>query len=179
MGREYVVRTWVKHDKNDPNVIPDYLLDESAGYSGEQVGNRLARSHGNTKIRSSVPGWYADGTADLGAFADQNEVSKANPLFKIDPAFRVLAEYQDKILELDNALHAGDLPQSLYDQAVKVLNAKHQKAQDKIDKLAGENEIDQDELINLPTIQAFANGVREYVPTEAEKEKALKLYFNG
>lgn len=178
MGREYVVRTWVKHDANDPNVIPESALDERAGYSGEQIGNRLARSNGHLKIRSSTPGWFTDGTADLGAFADQNEISKANPLFLIDPAYKVLAEYQDKLLALDTALHNGSLPPSLYKQAVAVLDAKHAKAEKKLQKII-DSEIEQPEESAIPKVVAFSSVRTPSNITEEDKKEAMKNYFKN
>jgi len=178
MGREYVVQSWVKHDEGDPRVIPAHLLDDSAGYSGEQIGNRRFRSHGNTKIRSNTPGWYTDGTADLGAYADQNEISKSNPLFDIDPAYKILASYQDRIEALDKALHTGALPQSVYDQAVAVLNAKHEKASQKLQKIIDSVKEETEEQAPV-IVQAFASSCDVETVTEEDRKKALEIYFSG
>ena len=115
MGREYVIQSWVKHDANDPRIIPDDMIDNAPGYSGEQVGNRSARSHGNTKTRSDRPGWLANGNADIASAEDDSDGAKDNPLYKVDPAFRVLDEYPSKIAALDAALDYGSYTEFAFD----------------------------------------------------------------
>ena len=137
MGREHVVQSWVKHDEDDWRVIPPCLLDTASGYSGEQVGQRVARNNGNTAIRATVPGWLSNGRADIAGAADPADDAKGDPLLLVDPAFKTLLEYPGKVAALTKAYEAGKLPDSLYRSALRILDVKADKAQRKIDKLAG------------------------------------------
>lgn len=183
MGREYVVQTWVKHEPNDPRVIPDHMIDDSAGYSGEQVGNRLARSHGNTRIRSSVPGWYEDGGADLSAYADQNEISRDNPLFSVHPSYKILANFQEIAERLRKQLDAGLMSEKQYDQAMLIAQGKAEKAEIKLNKdLAAARElVEPEQEITEPEeeIRCFDYGASSEAFTEEELKEALKYQMLG
>ena len=137
MGREHVIQSWVKHDEDDWRVIPPDLLDTASGYSGEQVGQRVARNNGNTAIRATVPGWLPNGRADIAGAADPADDAKGDPLLMVDPAFKTLLEYPGKVAALTKAYEAGKMPENLYRSALRILDVKADKAQRKIDKLAG------------------------------------------
>ena len=181
MGREYVIQSWVKHDANDPRIIPDDMIDHMVGYSGEQIGNRAAKSNGNTKTRSVRPGWLANGNADIASAADPSDDAKNNPLYSIDPAFKVLEEYPAKLAALDKAYEEKRVAWTVYNTAKMVLDAKLIKAQEKINKLVTiaqeEDQDDQEEEEEImPTLEE--EEIQPYMPTEEEKRQALKNYEN-
>ena len=125
MARQYVMQTWVKHDDNHPNVVPDLVGD----YSGEQIGNRK---------RSSVqvkPGYLANGQADIASCDDPRERIKADPTYSIHPAIKTIGEYEAKLASLDEALRENRITERQYDVAVKVLDVKLDKAYRAIKKL--------------------------------------------
>ena len=134
MGREYVVKTWVKHEDNDPNVIPSHLIDGSISYSGEQVGNRNAKSNGNTWSRVA-PGWLPNGKADLSSAVDMTEESKGSPLLLVDSSYKTLLDYEHKVNALKNGLAAHRITKSEYERALLVLDAKLHNAEKRITKL--------------------------------------------
>lgn len=183
MGREYVVQSWVKHDANDPRIIPDHLVDDTTGYSGEQVGNRLARSNGNTKTRSDRPGWLANGNADIASAADESDTAKDNPLYKIDPAFRVMDEYPSKLAALDAALESKRITWTAYSTAKSVLDGKLIQAERKLAKIAAvAQEEDQEEIEEeyeeIPDLLCV-DAMPDYQPTEEEKRLALENFENS
>lgn len=183
MGREHVIQSWVKHDEDDWRRIPPELLDTASGYSGEQVGQRIARNNGNTAIRATVPGWLPNGRADIAGAADPADDAKGDPLLMVDPAFKVLLEYPGKAAALDAAFKAGKMPESLYRSALRVLDVKADKAQRKIDKLAGsvlleeENAPDEVEEYTAPPLEEDA--ITPYKPTPEEAAAAIKNFMNG
>lgn len=181
MGREHVVQSWVKHDEDDWRVIPPDLLDTASGYSGEQVGQRIATNNGNTMIRAVVPGWLSNGRADIAGAADPADEAKGDPLLLVDPAFKVLLEYPGKVAALEAAYKAGKLPDSLYRSALRVLDVKADKAQRKIDKLAGsvllEEESAPDEEPELIPVVLEEDAITPYHPTPKEAAQALRNYF--
>ena len=180
MGREYVIQSWVKHDADDWRNVPDHLVDNGPGYSGEQVGNRAAKSNGNTLIRATVPGFLPNGKADIDGAADQADDAKGNVLLTIDPAFKVLLDYPGKAAALDKALKAKQITESLHRQALAILDAKQQKAQDKIDKLASEaprEEEEQEEAPPPPPLEEDA--ITPYKPSLSELKAALENYKNN
>ena len=124
MARQYAIQSWVKHDDDHPNLVPDVVGD----YSGEQIGNRKRPSVAIT------PGYDENGKADLGYYSDPNETFKSNPLFKVDPAFKVLAGYQETADQLRNALDKKVISETAYNQAIQLLNVKIDKAERKINK---------------------------------------------
>ena len=175
MGREYVIQSWVKHDPDDWRVIPDELLDHSVGYSGEQVGNRLARSNGNVRTRT-IPGWNPDGTADIaGAAEPERAPRRVNPLYAIDPAFKILEEYEPKVTALTADLEARRITQGTFDLAMKVLDNKLKKAEAKIHKLAEPDEEEEQEEESEPVL--FAEVAQSEGFTEEELKKALNKRF--
>ena len=183
MGREHVIQSWVKHDEDDWRRIPPELLDTASGYSGEQVGQRVARNNGNTAIRAVVPGWLPNGRADIAGAADPADDAKGDPLLMVDPAFKVLLDYPGKAAALDAAFKAGKMPESLYKSALRVLDVKADKAQRKIDKLAGsvlleeENAPDEVEEYTAPPLEEDA--ITPYKPTPEEAAAAIKNFMNG
>lgn len=183
MGREHVIQSWVKHDEDDWRRIPPELLDTASGYSGEQVGQRVARNNGNTAIRAVVPGWLPNGQADIAGAADPADDAKGDPLLMVDPAFKVLLEYPGKVAALEAAHKAGKIPESLYRNALRVLDVKADKAQRKIDKLAGsvlleeENAPDEVEEYTAPPLEEDA--ITPYKPTPEEAAAAIKNFMNG
>lgn len=181
MGREYVVQSWVKHDEDDWRNIPDHLLDDSAGYSGEQIGNRQAKSNGNTLIRSSVSGYLPNGKADIAGAADPADDKTGNPLLLVDPAYKILLEYPGKVAALEKAFNEGKLAQSLFKQALKILDAKQEKAQRKIDALAASlaehDEEPEEEATPPPPLEEEA--IQVYKPTEEEEKQALENFNNS
>lgn len=183
MGREHVIQSWVKHDEDDWRRIPPELLDTASGYSGEQVGQRVARNNGNTAIRAVVPGWLPNGQADIAGAADPADDAKGDPLLMVDPAFKVLLEYPGKVAALEAAHNAGKIPESLYRNALRVLDVKADKAQRKIDKLAGsvlleeENAPEEVEEYAAPVLEEDA--ITPYKPTPEEAAAAIKNFMNG
>lgn len=182
MGREYVIQSWVKHDANDPRIIPDDMIDHAPGYSGEQVGNRSARSHGNTKTRSDRPGWLANGNADIASAADDSDGAKDNPLYKVDPAFRVLDEYPSKIAALDAALESKRITWTAYSTAKSVLDGKLIQAERKLAKIAAivQEEDQEEEDDHAVECIAFDHFLPVFEATQEEKKQAEKnyLYFD-
>lgn len=183
MGREYVVQSWVKHDENDPRIIPDHLVDDSTGYSGEQIGNRLARSNGNVKARSLRPGWLANGNADLSSAEDSSDGAKDNPLYKIDPAFRVLDEYPSKIAALDAALESKRITWTAYSTAKSVLDGKLIQAERKLAKIAAiaqeeDSEAPDYETEEIPELDDL-DALPAYIPTPQEMIAANKKYHES
>lgn len=178
MGREYVVQSWVKHDANDPRIIPDHLVDDTTGYSGEQVGNRLARSNGNTKTRSDRPGWLANGNADIASAADDSDNTKNNPLYKIDPAFRVLDDYPRQLAALDAAYESGAITWTAYSTAKNVLDGKLIQAERKLAKIAAIAQEEDEEEAHDPVIECLSFD--HFLPgsdiTNEEKTLAEKSY---
>lgn len=181
MAREHVIQSWVKHDEDDWRKIDPALLDDSDGYSGEQVGRRTATSNGNTRIRATVEGFLPNGKADIDGAADPADDGKGNPLLLVDPAFKVLLDYPGKVAALDAALKAGTIPKSLYETALKVLDAKQEKAQQKIDKLASEAPTDEGEEQEeeIPAVTLEEDEIPPYVPTDEERERAIKNFENS
>ena len=183
MGREHVIQSWVKHDEDDWRRIPPDLLDTASGYSGEQVGQRVARNNGNTAIRATVPGWLPNGRADIAGAADPADDAKGDPLPMVDPAFKTLLEYPGKVAALEAAHKAGKIPESLYRSALRVLDVKADKAQRKIDKLAGsvlleeENAPEEVEEYTAPPLEEDA--ITPYKPTPEEAAAAIKNFMNG
>lgn len=181
MGREHVVQSWVKHDEDDWRVIPPHLLDTASGYSGEQVGQRVARNNGNTAIRATIPGWLPNGQADIAGAADPADDAKGDPLLLVDPAFKTLLEYPGKVAALTKAYEAGKMPESLYRSALRVLDVKADKAQRKIDKLAGsvllEEENAPEEEPELDPVVLEEDAITPYHPTPGEAAQALRNYF--
>ena len=183
MAREHVIQSWVKHDEDDWRVIPPELLNTASGYSGEQVGERVGRGNGNTLIRGVAPGWLPNGNADIAGAADPADDAKGDPLLLVDPAFKVLLDYPGKAAALDAAFKAGKMPESLYKSALRVLDVKADKAQRKIDKLAGsvlleeENEPEEVEEYAAPVLEEDA--ITPYKPTPEEAARALKNFLNG
>ena len=183
MGREHVIQSWVKHDEDDWRRIPPDLLDGASGYSGEQVGQRVARNNGNTAIRAVVPGWLPNGRADIAGAADPADDAKGDPLLMVDPAFKTLLEYPGKVAALEAAHKAGKIPESLYRSALRVLDVKADKAQRKIDKLAGsvlleeENAPEEVEEYAAPVLEEDA--ITPYKPTPEEAAAAIKNFMNG
>lgn len=182
MGREYVIQSWVKHDADDWRNIPDHLVDESAGYSGEQVGNRAVRSNGNTRIRGAVPGYLPSGKADIAGAADPADDAKGDPLLLVDPAFKVLLDYPGKVATLEKAFNDGRLPEHLYKSALRVLDVKADKAQRKIDKLIGhvliEEEDQPEQEPEFYSVPLEEHQIPEYQPTPEEAAQALKDFIN-
>lgn len=185
MGREHVIQSWVKHEEDDWRRIPEDLLNSASGYSGEQVGQRTAPNNGNTRIRSVVPGWLANGKADIDGAADPADEAKGDPLLLVDPAFKVLLDYPGKVAALDAAYKAGRMSESLYKMAIRVLDVKADKAQRKIDKLQAhillEEEIAPGEELderNAPEILE-EDLIAPYIPTKEEREKALENFKNS
>jgi len=183
MGREHVIQSWVKHDEDDWRKIAPDLLDDASGYSGEQVGQRVARNNGNTAIRGTVPGWLPNGRADIAGAADPADEAKGDPLLLVDPAFKVLLDYPGKAAALDAAFKAGRMPESLYKSALRVLDVKADKAQRKIDKLAGavllEEENAPDEVEEVPAEPREEDAITPYRPTPEEAARALKNFLNS
>ena len=181
MGREYVIQSWVKHDQDDWRNIPDHLVDNGPGYSGEQIGNRAAQSNGNTLIRGLVPGFLPNGKADIDGAAEPGGDLKGNPLLKIDPAFKVLLDYPLRVAELDQALTAKVITPGLHRQAMAILNAKQEKAQNKLDKLASEAPQDESEEIaeEWTPPPREEDAIPEYQPTPEEEEQAKKNFENS
>lgn len=182
MGREYVIQSWVKHEASDPRIIPDDMIDHAPGYSGEQVGNRLARSHGNTRTRSDRPGWLANGNADIASAADDSDNAKNNPLYAIDPAFRVMDEYPVKLAALDAALESGALPWSAYSAAKAVLDGKLIQAERKLAKIAAitqeeDQEEEDDQAVECIAFDHFL-PVFEASPEEKKEAEKSYLYFD-
>jgi len=174
MGREYVIQSWVKHDPDDWRVSPDELLDHSVGYSGEQVGNRLARSNGNVRTRT-IPGWNPDGTADIaGAAEPERAPRRVNPLYAIDPAFKILEEYEGRAAAMLADLEAGKITKGTYDLAMRVLDNKLKKAEEKIHKLA---ELDEEEQEEEEAPEIFADAAHSEAFTEEELKNALNKRF--
>ena len=122
-GRQNTIQSWVKHDDDHPNLLPE--TDDA--YTGEQVKYRHKRA-------SATPGYDENGKADLGYYSDPNETFKSNPLFKVDPAFKVLAGYQETADQLRNALDKKVISETAYKQAIQLLNVKIDKAERKIEK---------------------------------------------
>lgn len=184
MGREYVIQSWVKHEADDPRIIPDHLIDESTGYSGEQIGNRLARSNGNVKARYVRPGWLANGDADLSSAEDPSDGAKDNPLYKVDPAFRVLDEYPSKIAALDQALESKRITWTAYNMAKNVLDGKLIQAERKLAKIAAiaqeedEETTEEEEYEEIPPLLCV-DAFPDYQPTEEEKRIALENFENS
>lgn len=139
MSRTYQMQTWVGER------YPD--TPEQDDYSGEQIGNRKKRSVNVT------PGYNENGQADLGFYSDPNETFKTNPVLSIDPAFKVLASYQEDLQKLTDAYDKKIIAKSVYDMAVIALNVKADKAQRKLDKLR-EQVLLEDE--NQPIVQTPA-----------------------
>ena len=183
MGREHVIQSWVKHDEDDWRRIPPELLDTASGYSGEQVGQRIARNNGNTAIRATVPGWLPNGRADIAGAADPADDAKGDPLLMVDPAFKTLLEYPGKVAALTKAYEAGKMPESLYRSALRVLDVKADKAQRKIDKLAGsvllEEENAPEEEPELDPVVLEEDAITPYKPTPEEAATAIKNFMNG
>nr|DAY73704.1 MAG TPA: hypothetical protein [Caudoviricetes sp.] len=183
MGREHVIQSWVKHDEDDWRVIPPELLNTASGYSGEQVGQRIATNNGNTAIRAVVPGWLPNGRADIAGAADPAEDAKGDPLLMVDPAFKTLLEYPGKVAALTKAYEAGKMPESLYRRALRVLDVKADKAQRKIDKLAGsvllEEENAPEEEPELDPVVLEEDAIASYQPTPEEEEEAINNYKNS
>lgn len=183
MGREHVIQSWVKHDEDDWRRIPPDLLDTASGYSGEQVGQRVARNNGNTAIRATVPGWLPNGRADIAGAADPADDAKGDPLLMVDPAFKTLLEYPGKVAALEAAHKAGKIPESLYRSALRVLDVKADKAQRKIDKLAGsvllEEENAPEEEPELIPVPLEEDAITPYKPTPEEAAAAIKNFMNG
>ena len=183
MGREHVIQSWVKHEEDDWRVIPPHLLDTASGYSGEQVGQRVARNNGNTAIRAVVPGWLPNGRADIAGAADPADDAKGDPLLMVDPAFKTLLEYPGKVAALEAAHRAGKLPDSLYRSALRVLAVKADKAQRKIDKLAAsvllEEENAPGEEPELIPVVLEEDAITPYKPTPEEAAEAIKNFMNG
>ena len=178
MGREYVVKTWVRHEPGDPSVIPDHMVDDMPGYSGEQIGNRNAKSNGNTKARGVVAGWLANGDADIAGAADPADEIKGNPLTLVDPAYKVLIDYPAKVSQLDKALEAKQITQGQYNQALAILGNKLEKAESKLLALAASEEQEEhQEPEPLPVYEE--DLIAPYRPTEEEKHQALKNFENS
>lgn len=181
MGREHVIQSWVKHEDDDWRNIPENLLDNASGYSGEQVGNRQAVNNGNVHVRASRPGYLANGKADIAGAADPADDIKGNPLLSVDPAYRVLLEYPAKVAALDAALKSGAIVKSIYDQALHILDVKHEKAQDKIHTLSSvrledDPEPEEIEVVAEPVPE---DVIAEYFPSKGEKEIADYIYKNN
>ena len=121
MARTYQMQTWVGER------YPD--TPEQDDYSGEQIGNRKKASVNVT------PGYDENGNADLGFYSDPNETFKTNPVLSIDPAFKVLASYQEDLQKLTDAYDKNIITKTVYDLAVLALNVKQDKAQRKLNKL--------------------------------------------
>lgn len=172
-GRQYTIQTWVKHEDNDYRLLTDPDAD-SWGYNGEQSGDRK---------RSSREGFLANGKADIASAADRNEAYKDNPLFKVDPAYKVLAGYTEQLDNLDKALHEKLIPYSVYEQAVRVIHVKQHKAQQKIDKLlAVELPEDEDNTpieVAQPTELHAWETMKSSSLTNTERLQALWYYENG
>lgn len=134
MGREYVIQSWVKHEEGDHRIIPDELIDHAPGYSGEQIGNRNAKSNGSTWSRVA-PGWLPNGKADLSTAVDVSEDSKGNPLILVDSAYKILLDYEPKVTALQNALAGNKITKGSFEQALKVLDAKLYNAEKRLEKL--------------------------------------------
>lgn len=183
MGREHVIQSWVKHEEDDWRRIPSNLLDTASGYSGEQVGQRIAPNNGNTAIRATVPGWLPNGKADIAGAADPADDAKGDPLLMVDPAFKVLLEYPGKVAAVEAAYKAGKIPESLYRSALRVLDVKADKAQRKIDKLTGstllEEENAPEEEPELIPVVLEEDAITPYKPTPDEAERAIKNFING
>lgn len=171
--RQYAMQTWVKHDDNDSRLLANPDAD-NWGYSGEQIGDRK---------RSSREGFLADGMADIASAADRNEAYKDNPLFKVDPAYKVLAGYTEQLDNLDKALHEKLIPYSVYEQAVRLVHVKQHKAQQKIDKLlAVELPEDEDSTPIEPAVavELEAWETMESVElSDSERLQAIWYYENG
>lgn len=185
MGREHVIQSWVKHEEDDWRVIPPDLLNDASGYSGEQVGQRIAPNNGNTRIRSVAPGWLANGKADINGAADPADDAKGDPLLLVDPAFKVLLEYPGKVAALDAAFKAGRMSKNVYEMAIRVLDVKADKAQRKIDKLRAHTLLEEEIApgVDIPT-DAPPELLEEdlippYVPTKEEREKAINNFKNS
>lgn len=134
-GRQNTIQSWVKHDDDHPNLLPE--TDDA--YTGEQVKYRHKRA-------SATPGYDENGKADLGYYSDPNETFKSNPLFKVDPAFKVLAGYQETADQLRNALDKKVISETAYKQAIQLLNVKIDKAERKIQKAFDHTFIDDEPL---------------------------------
>ena len=146
MARQYAIQSWVKHDDDHPNLVPDVVGD----YSGEQIGNRQRQSVAIT------PGYDENGNADLGYYSDPNETFKSNPLFKVDPAFKVLAGYQETADQLRNALDKKVISETAYKQAIQLLNVKIDKAERKINKAFEHTFIDDEGQEEQPELVAVS-----------------------
>ena len=133
-GRQNTIQSWVKHDDDHPNLLPE--TDDA--YTGEQVKYRHKRA-------SATPGYDENGKADLGYYSDPNETFKSNPLFKVDPAFKVLAGYQETADQLRNALDKKVISETAYNQAMQLLNVKIDKAERKINKAFEHTFLDDEE----------------------------------
>ncbi|BBK09152.1 hypothetical protein [Klebsiella phage 05F01] len=178
MGREYVIQSWVKHDKGDHRIIPDELIDHAPGYSGEQIGNRNAKSNGNTWSRVA-PGWLPNGKADLSTAVDVSEESKGNPLVLVDSAYKTLLDYEGKVTALKNALAAHKITKGSYDQALKVLDAKLYNAEKRLEKLLNTIPPDEDKSSYIESEEVLEED--EYplhYPHGAEKFKSDYFYEN-
>lgn len=186
MGREHVIQSWVKHDEDDWRRIPPDLMDDASGYSGEQVGQRIANNNGNTRIRGIAPGWLPNGKADIAGAGETPDNAKGDPLALVDPAFRVLLEYPSKVAALEEAHKAGKIPDSLYKNALRVLDVKADKAQRKIDKLTASLLLEEEsapEVVEEETqvIPVFLeeDAITPYKPTPEEAALAIKNFLNG
>ena len=172
-GRQYAIQTWVKHDDSDPRLLTDPESD-NWGYSGEQLGDRK---------RSSKEGFLANGKADIASAADRNEAYKDNPLFKVDPAYKVLAGYTEQLDNLDKALHEKLIPYSVYEQAVRLIHVKQHKAQQKIDKLLAVELPEDEDNTSIETEETIKPQAWENMGstdlTQSERLEALWYYENG
>lgn len=182
MGREYIIQTWVKHDANDPRVIPDELLDHSTGYSGQQVGNRLAKSNGNVKTWKEQQGFLRNGQADINGAFDEEEAAKdellarkANPLLSVDPAFKTLLDYEHKVKALQDAFDRGQIDRLSFESALRVLDVKADKAERKLAALKAHIllEEENDEPEENSYLLLVEHTVPPYQPTLKERAIAV------
>lgn len=167
MARQYAIQSWVKHDDDHPNLLPDIVGD----YSGEQVGNRKRASVAVT------PGYDQNGNADLGYYSDPNETFKTNPLFQVDPAFKVLAGYQELADQLRNALDKGLIGKTVHSQAMQLLNVKIDKAERKIKKAFEHTFINDEPLIGETIVSEVVFPEDEIVSEKISLEsEAYAIY---
>ena len=178
MGREYVIQSWVKHDGDDHRIIPDELIDHAPGYSGEQIGNRNAKSNSNTWARVA-PGWLPNGKADLSSAVDVSEESKGNPLILVDSAYKTLLDYEPKVTALKNALAGNRITKGSFDQALKVLDSKLYNAERRLEKLLNTIPPDEDETSYIEFEEVLEEeGYPLHYPHGAEKFKSDYFYEN-
>lgn len=125
MGRQNTIQSWVKHDDDHPNLLPE--TDDA--YTGEQVKPR------HKPGKHTRPGYLANGMADIASCDDPRERIKADPSYSVHPALKTLGEYDAKLAALDEALRENRITLRTYKLSVLALDVKLDKAHKAIKKL--------------------------------------------